>query len=518
MTALTTLSNLAKHPSLEQVLPATLLTKMVAVSDIPFGHFCLDSRKVGKHSAFVLLKSAVNHDDQKSIGYAQQAATQCTFILSEIDLSSSQLNTAWVHLPTIRQILGDLQRTLLQTQQPAALSPVLAVTGTNGKTSTASLATQLLAQQHTVALMGTAGNGIYPTLLPATHTTSDVLSLHQSMYDFAQAGATMLCLEASSHGLHQKRLQGLPIKVAVFTNLSRDHLDYHPSMQAYAEAKALLFSPSEFPALSHAIINADDAYADTMCHSLQNHKSPTTTLWRYSLKDSSADFFVRDYQAHIAGVNITLNTPFGTLKLESPLLGAFNISNLVAAIASALALGTAFDTVAAQVKNLQGATGRMQATLKQGVSYIVDYAHTPDAISQAIHSLRLHAQNNNTNDNPAKLHIVFGCGGDRDKGKRPLMMQAALAADNIIVTADNPRSEEPLAIISDMTANLTTAQKAHVHIEADRKKAIALAVNTANTGDMVLIAGKGHETYQEIKGIRHDFDDMAVLQSLLSIG
>ena len=275
-------------------------------------------------------------------------------------------------------------------------------------------------------------------------------------------------------------------------------------MDDYAAAKARLFA---WPNLHYAIINADDAYAAHMLSACKNgtHDDSHMQCWRYSLSDTTADFFVRDYQAHAQGVTISLVTPQGTAVLASPLLGVFNIANLVAAVAATMAQGLALDQIVAVIPQLHGADGRMQTQAAYGANFIVDYAHTPDALHNALTSLRVHAPE-------SALTVVFGCGGDRDRGKRPLMTRAALAhADRIIITADNPRSESPTDIIADMLATLSEDEQARVIVEPDRRDAITLSVDSSQAGDVVLIAGKGHETYQEIQGIRHDFDDRVVL-------
>lgn len=477
------------------------------VSDIDFGFLCLDTRKLKRRDTFVLLKSAVNHDDAKSAGYAVQASTSASLILSEIDLTPYQakISVPWLYLPHIRDVLGELQQRLLQSYEPTALPDVVAVTGTNGKTTVSQLIAQLisLTADKQVGVLGTTGNGIWPDLQPASHTTGDVLSVHKQFHSLGVGGAQVLCLEASSHGLHQQRLQGLPISTAIYTNLSRDHLDYHTDMDDYAAAKARLFAWNE---LEYAIINADDAYASTMISAAE---SVDATIWRYSMKDANAELYVNAYHANAQGIRISLKTPQGDVELHSPLLGVFNVANLIAAVAATLAQGVALNKIVDAVPKLHGADGRMQAQAAFDANFIVDYAHTPDALENALKSLRVHAPN-------SSLTVVFGCGGDRDAGKRPLMTQAATAhADKVIVTADNPRSESVDSIINDMLVDVA-ADSQNVTIEPDRRSAIRLAVHDAKAGDVVLIAGKGHETYQEINGVRHDFDDRVVLSEAIA--
>lgn len=502
---MTTLAQLFANSDISSQLSALLNESRIL--NISFDGFCLNSKHIQAGNVFVVLKSAVNHDDAKTLVYAKEASNKASFILSEVDFDKAEFSVPIVYLPNIRDYLGSLYQAFLQTKQSNALPKVMAVTGTNGKTSIATLTAQLLQHLQTTALLGTAGNGIYPHLTPASHTTTDVLTIHNHLYDFASKGAELLCLEASSHGLHQNRLQGIPIEVAVYSNLSRDHLDYHHTMEEYAQAKSKLFCKKHFPNLRYAIINIDDAYADVM---LAQANQSGLTIWTYGMSPN-ADFCIQEHNPHMSGINFILKTPFCTQQINSPLLGMFNMANLVASMASAMALGHPLTSLVGLIENLEGVCGRMQAHHHHNICYVVDYAHTPDAIEQVINSLNIHADDDQT----TKLVIVFGCGGDRDKGKRPLMMQAALLADKVIVTSDNPRTEDPNQIIKDITAGLTSQQLDKISIETDRQLAIKMAIQLAQPNDMVLIAGKGHETYQEINGVRHDFDDMAMLKNLL---
>ncbi|MGP5532753.1 UDP-N-acetylmuramoyl-L-alanyl-D-glutamate--2,6-diaminopimelate ligase [Psychrobacter celer] len=514
------------QPSLTALLAAADNTSEgISVAHIPFAQIRLDSRHVAAHDVFVLLKSQTGHC-QKSRDYLLQAASQAAFILSEIDpsdlfddgqLPEDMLSCPLIYTPHIRDFLGSLIQARLQYQQPSRLPTVVAVTGTNGKTTISQLVAQLTQLTGmSSAVMGTAGNGRLGALVQASHTTGDALDVQQFVYQMALEKAEILALEASSHGLDQQRLQGVPISVAIYTNLSRDHLDYHADMAAYAAAKARLFDKTHFPSLTHAIINIDDEYAQVM---LDMAHASGLTVWTYSLDASKpATFVATDITPSLEGVKITLQTEIadkGTddkesrcINIVSPLLGRFNVANLLAAIAAAAALGMSLERIAKLVPQLQGAVGRMQRVASSDGCFIVDYAHTPDALSQVLASLRTHCE--------GQLWAVFGCGGDRDAGKRPLMAQAGLAgADRVILTADNPRTEDPEAILQDMQAGMSTAQYQRTHIEPARQAAIEYAVMQAAPDDIVVIAGKGHETYQEIDHVRYDFDDSVVLQQAL---
>ena len=510
-----------------------------SIAHIPFEQFRLDSRQLVASDVFVLLKSQTPNC-QKSRDYLYQSAEQAAFILSEIDpialLSTASVpphaNTSFtndsdrskaqqqlaalpcpvVYVPNIRDFLGDLIQARLQHQQPVTLPTVVAVTGTNGKTTISQLVAQLTQLTGmSSAVMGTAGNGRLGALVQASHTTGDALAVQQFLYQMGLEKAQLLALEASSHGLDQQRLQGMPVSVAIYTNLSRDHLDYHADMAEYAAAKAKLFDKAHFPELTHAIINIDDEHAQIM---FDTAHASGLTVWSYSLDPAkSATFVAADIKPSLQGVEIALRTDFKnketkSINIISPLLGRFNVANLLAAIAAAVALGISLERIADVIPQLQGAVGRMQRVPSANGCFIVDYAHTPDALSQVLASLKTHCK--------GQLWAVFGCGGDRDAGKRPLMAQAGLAgADKVVLTADNPRTEDPNLILQDMQAGMTSEQYQRTHIEPARQTAIEYAVKQAAPADIVVIAGKGHETYQEINHVRYDFDDSVILQHAL---
>lgn len=519
------------------------LAQAQSIAHTPFQQFRLDNRQLDANDVFVLLKSQTANP-QKSRDYLLQAIEQAAFVLSEIDPivllseatnlsnTSSEPKTDSVanaqqqlaalpcpvlYVPNIRDFLGSLIQARLQYQQPVTLPTVVAVTGTNGKTTISQLVaqlTQLMGQSS--AVMGTAGNGRLGALVQASHTTGDALAVQQFLYQMGTEQAEILALEASSHGLDQQRLQGMPVTVAIYTNLSRDHLDYHADMAEYAAAKAKLFDKAHFPDLTHAIINIDDEHAQVM---LDMANASGLTVWTYSLDSSKAATFVAaDITPSLQGVQINLRIEFGNertdnMEIVSPLLGRFNVANLLAAIAAVVALDVDLamniERIAPAVAQLQGAVGRMQRVPSNDGCFIVDYAHTPDALSQVLASLKTHCK--------GQLWAVFGCGGDRDAGKRPLMAQAGLAgADQVVLTADNPRTEDPNVILQDMQAGMTAEQYQRTHIEPARQTAIEYAVSHSGVDDIVVIAGKGHETYQEINNVRYDFDDSVVLQQALN--
>lgn len=484
-----------------------LTTLFESILDSQVAGFCLDSRKVQEGCIFVLLNS-LGLDKKTAIAnanrYLQSIDVNCVIIseFSEQEIQTANLNNKIVFVPQIRQILGDLIAARLQLQKAVKLPKVVAVTGTNGKTTVSQLIAQLCQLSgRQAAIMGTAGNGRLDRLVESKNTTGDVLTVHEFLYEMACQGVQVVALEASSHGLDQYRLQGVPVQVAVYTNLSHDHLDYHADMQAYRDAKARLFDEQHFPTLKAAIINAD-------AHPLFDTWSQSYPCIKYSQLKSWADYFAKNVAPSLQGVEISIQTPKQQLDVNSPLLGLFNVDNLLASIAAFNQLFDEQANLPDWISKLQGARGRMQKAQSNSGCFIVDYAHTPDALVQVLSSLRKHCT--------GRLIAVFGCGGDRDKTKRPLMTRAGIDyADDVILTSDNPRSENPNAILSDMQAGLSCQEHYKIQIQPDRKLAINLAVQMARADDVVVIAGKGHETYQEIQGVRYDFDDLKVLQDCL---
>ena len=468
-------------------------------AQLPFQGFCLDNRQLKAGQIFIALTS-LSHPEKTRM-YAQQALEKGAIgIIAEQDLGLDQV---YVY-PQIRHEIGELQRAYLQATQALALPRILAVTGTNGKTTISRLVAELLMlQAQKCAVMGTTGNGILPNLETSSHTTLDALQLQNALYAYAEQGASFASIEASSHGLEQGRLNGCAIEIAAYSNLSRDHLDYHGTFEAYAEAKSGLF---QFNSLKVAIINIDDAHAQIMLDAAKANPSQPRVL-TFSLSQT-ADYQVSDIAYSISGANFRLTTASGVFDIQSPLLGHFNIENLVASLMVAEQAGFDLTALIATVPQLKGAPGRMQVIRDAERLFVVDYAHTPDALVQVLVTLKRHVSH--------QLWAVFGCGGDRDRGKRPLMTQAALnGADVVMLTSDNPRTEDPAQIFTDMKNGIDFAAKTVYEIH-DRREAIKYAVREAKAGDIVVIAGKGHENYQEIDGVRHWFDDVIEVQAAIA--
>ncbi|NBA95599.1 UDP-N-acetylmuramoyl-L-alanyl-D-glutamate--2,6-diaminopimelate ligase [Pseudomonas sp. R5(2019)] len=384
--------------------------------------------------------------------------------------------------------------------EPSRLLNLVGVTGTNGKTSVTQLVAQALdiLGQH-CGLIGTLGTGFYGALQSGRLTTPDPIAVQSTLYDLKKAGARAVAMEVSSHALDQGRVAALAFDIAVMTNLSRDHLDYHGSMQAYEDAKARLFA---WPNLRCRVVNLDDGFGRRLAEA-----GAESRLISYSLQDPAATLYCRQAHFDDDGVRAVLVTAQGERELRSRLLGRFNLSNMLAAVGTLLALDYPLDEILKVTPMLEGPVGRMQRLGggKQPL-VVVDYAHTPDALEKVLQALRPHAK--------GKLLCLFGCGGDRDRGKRPLMAEVAeRLADRVLVTDDNPRSEDPQQIFDDIRPGFSAVDA--VTFVAGRSEAIARMIAGAGVDDVIVLAGKGHEDYQEIHGQRHPFSDLTEAEKAL---
>lgn len=386
-----------------------------------------------------------------------------------------------------------------------------AVTGTNGKTSCAVwLAACLSRLGGASASIGTLGVGTWSAgalqeMVPTGYTTPDAVMLQRRLGELQAAGVRAVAIEASSIGLDQGRMNGMHVDAALFTNLSRDHLDYHPDMAAYEDAKAMLFA---WPGLAHAVINLDDPAGQRLVARMRRESSGAAVMG-YGMTAAESHglptLHATDVQAASEGMRFSIRSPFGTAQVRSRVAGQFNVSNLLGVLGVLLARGTSFAEAIEMIELLEPAPGRMQQLGGQDVPLVViDYAHTPDAIVQALAALRDVASTRQ-----GKLWCVFGCGGDRDPGKRPQMGAAASAgADRVVVTSDNPRSENPSEIVQQIMDGMATGERTGaVHAIEDRAAAILWAIRHAQRQDVILIAGKGHETTQEIHGRKYPFSD-----------
>lgn len=386
---------------------------------------------------------------------------------------------------------------------PSQKMQMVGVTGTNGKTTTTHLIEYFLHQaQKKTALFGTLYARWEGYQKTATHTTPFAVDLQEQLAEALEAGNEATVMEVSSHALAQKRIKGCHFDVAVFTNLTQDHLDYHENMDDYFAAKALLFTPDYLTGT--AIINLDDPYGQKLIQSL-----PTEKVWTYSVSDRQADLYTTNLDYKATGVEGILQTPKGEIKFSSPLVGQFNLANLLASVGAVLQLGVSLETIANSLDGFNGVPGRMervQVNGQQDITVIVDYAHTPDSLENLLKASRPFIT--------GKMICVFGCGGDRDRTKRPLMGKiAADLADLVVVTSDNPRTENPEQILADVVAGIPSEVKPIV--QGDRALAIKMAIEMAEKGDGVLIAGKGHEDYQILGTEKVHFDDREEARKVL---
>jgi UDP-N-acetylmuramoyl-L-alanyl-D-glutamate--2,6-diaminopimelate ligase len=395
--------------------------------------------------------------------------------------------------------------------RPSARLHVIGVTGTNGKTTCSQWIAQALTRAgRRCAVIGTLGYGMRAPLKPLVNTTPDALWLHAQLAEFSRRGAQAVAMEVSSIGLDQDRVAGVEFDVALFTNLSRDHLEYHRTLRRYGEAKARLFA---WETLRHAVVNLDDDFGAAL---VRHIRRPGLKVIGYGFGAARGSRLARVSGSNLVtsarGVSFEASTPWGTARVTSPVLGRHNAYNLLGTLAVLLASGVMLRQAVAALSALNPIPGRLQR-LGGGPRplVVVDYAHTPDALKQALTTLReLLTHQSPVTSHESRLFCVFGCGGDRDRGKRPQMGRIAAAlADRVVVTSDNPRGEDPRGIIDDIVAGVRGAGGGMV-IEPDRRAAILHAVREARRGDIVLLAGKGHEAYQEIRGARRPFSDAAV--------
>ncbi|GGM04663.1 UDP-N-acetylmuramoyl-L-alanyl-D-glutamate--2,6-diaminopimelate ligase [Pseudomonas asuensis] len=461
-----------------------------ASNDVSVKALCLDSRHVQPGSVFFAVPGGVR-DGRLHI--AEAISKGASAVVYEADQAPA-LPPAAVPLVPVKGLGAQLSAIAGRFYgEPSAALTLIGVTGTNGKTSV----TQLIAQacerlKQRCGIVGTLGTGFWGALEAGRHTTPDPFAVQAGLAMLKDQGAQAVAMEVSSHGLEQGRVAAVQFDIAVFTNLSRDHLDYHGTMEAYAAAKAKLF---QWSSLRARVINIDDSQGRHLAEAKH-----TSQLITFSLENPAATVCCKQISFSDAGIQADLVTPYGEARLVSSLIGRFNLSNLIAVVGALLGMGFTLSDIQGVMPALQGPIGRMQR-LGGGAQplVVVDYAHTPDALEQVLNALRPHTK--------GRLVCVFGCGGDRDGGKRPLMARIAeRLADVVIVTDDNPRTESSSRIIDDIRAGFN--EPARATFIAARDEAIAYAIEMAACNDVVLIAGKGHEDYQEINGIRMPFSDL----------
>ncbi len=458
----------------------------------------LDSRKVQPGELFFALSGTQTHGSRYIDMALQQGAIA---VLKEADTSHCewlQNQIPCISIPNLSQKVGTIAAQFYDN--PTHKMQVVGITGTNGKTTVSHIIAQLL-QHHAIncGLIGTLGYGLHGKLQAALNTTPDAVYLQKQFAQWSSQNIHHIAMEVSSHALEQGRVNGISFKTAVLTNLSQDHLDYHQTMQAYAAAKQKLFSMS---GIKVVVLNRDDAFGQQIRRQLDNH---IVTCLTYGLTDQS-DVYAKIIEYNEQGMLLNIHTPWGNERCHAPLFGQFNISNVLAAITVLLQMGFDLSSLLSKLKNIKSVDGRMECfSHSEQPTVIVDYAHTPDALKNALLALKSHCQ--------GELWCVFGCGGTRDQTKRPIMGKIATEhADKIILTNDNPRYEDAQQIIKDIQQGCPNPTA----IIADRAQAIHYAIQTATKEDVILIAGKGHEDYQQIGSERFPFSDRALVQSLLN--
>lgn len=481
---------------LDQLIKAIAPLNEVGAATIDITDICFDSRKVSPGSLFVAVRGT-QVDGHSFLAQAQQKGARA-IVFEDWPAEAPTDGVVPIQVADSAAALG-----LLADQfygQPSRALRLIGVTGTNGKTTTVTLMYELFsALGYKCGLLSTVHNRIGKRALEATHTTPDAVQAHALLAEMVEAGCDYAFMEVSSHAVHQKRISGLEFAVAVFTNITHDHLDYHGTFANYLAAKKAFFDGLS-PA-AYALVNADDRRANVM---VQNTRAQ---IRRFSLQ-RMADFKGKVLDNSLHGLHLEID---GT-EVYTRLIGAFNASNLLAAYGVARLLGQEPMEVLQGLSALKAAEGRFDAVQSphKGITGIVDYAHTPDALEKVLETLQ------QVRSGEEQILTVVGCGGDRDREKRPKMAAAAVRlSDQVILTSDNPRTEEPLSIIRDMEAGIPAEKRNQVLAIADRREAIRTACRLAKKGDVVLVAGKGHEKYQEINGVKHPFDDKEVLNEEL---
>jgi UDP-N-acetylmuramoyl-L-alanyl-D-glutamate--2,6-diaminopimelate ligase len=475
---------------LQDILYKVHLLEVVGVTDIAVSSIAIDSRKVIKGTAFVAIKGVA----QDGHDYITKAIEQgAKVIVCENMPALLTDGVTYIKVANAQEAVAYMAHQFYDA--PSTKIKLVGVTGTNGKTTIATLLFKLFSSLgYTCGLVSTVQNQIGDQIISATHTTPDAVSLNELLNTMVDAGCTHVFMECSSHAVHQHRITGLVFTGALFSNITHDHLDYHKTFEAYIAAKKGFFDA--LPATAFAITNSDDKRGEVM---LQNTKAKKLS---YALK-SSANYKGKILENALTGLVMLVHE----IEVHFRLIGEFNAYNLLAVYGAAVNLGIESSVALTNLSMLAGAEGRFDYIISdKQVIGIIDYAHTPDALENVLATIK------KLRKGYEQVITVVGCGGDRDKTKRPIMAQTACdLSDRVILTSDNPRTEDPAGIIADMEAGLNTAAKRKYISIIDRKEAIKTAVEFAKPEDIVLVAGKGHEKYQDINGVKHPFDDKAIL-------
>ena len=477
---------------LNEVLKNIHPIKIIGDAEVEITGVNIDSRRIKAGHLFIAMKGT-QVDGHQFIAKAIELGAKS--ILCE-DIPESVTGVTYVQVASTEDAAGKVAT--LFYGDPSRKLKLVGVTGTNGKTTIATLLYNMFRKfGHKVGLLSTVCNYVDDLPIPADHTTPDPIELNELLAKMVEAGCEYAFMECSSHAIHQKRIGGLKFAGGLFTNLTRDHLDYHKTFENYRNAKKAFFDG--LPKDAFAITNADDKNGMVM---VQNTKATVKT---YSTR-TLADFRARILECHFEGMYLEIDGR----EVGVQFIGKFNVSNILAVYGAAVMLGKKPEDILLVLSTLHSVSGRLEPIRSpEGFTAIVDYAHTPDALANVLNAIH------EVLDGKGHVITVCGAGGNRDKGKRPLMAQEAVRqSDRVIITSDNPRFEEPQAIINDMLAGLNDQQLRKVISIVDRKEAIRTACMMAKRGDVVLVAGKGHEDYQEIKGVKHHFDDKEVLHDI----
>jgi UDP-N-acetylmuramoyl-L-alanyl-D-glutamate--2,6-diaminopimelate ligase len=480
---------------LSHLLTAITPTQVHGTTDKAIEQICTDSRMANPHTLFIAVKGTQTDGHQYITAAIERGAVA---VLCETLPQNLHNDITYIVSKQVARDIGLLADIFYDS--PSAHLRLVGVTGTNGKTTTATLLFRLFrALGYGVGLVSTIQYQINDTIFPSSHTTPDALHFHRLLAQMREAGCQFVFAEVSSHAVVQERISGLRFAGGIFTNITHDHLDYHGTFANYIKAKKGFFD--QLPANSFALVNIDDKHGRVM---VQNTRAK---IYAYSLQ-ALADFKGRILENTFEGLHLYINQQ----EIYAQLIGSFNAANLLAVYGTAVLLGEDSTTILTHLSALQTAEGRFDCLVspQQKIVGIVDYAHTPDALEKVLVTIRHIARPNQ------KVICVVGCGGDRDRSKRPIMAAtAAQYSDRAILTSDNPRSENPDQIIAEMQIGVPTDQKSSVLSITNRLEAIRTAVALAQTGDVVLVAGKGHEKYQETNGVKMPFDDKAILGELL---
>ncbi len=483
---------LMKTKNLKEILDGVEFTEKVSIRDCPINQIVYDSRKVNPQSLFIAIKGfkSDGHNFLKQIATQGVAAAIVEHKDPQLQLDQYQVKDTRLEMAHIAAnfFSPELQKVKL-----------VGITGTNGKTTTSFLIRSIMENAGLKSgLIGTISYQVAEQTIKAWNTTPESIDLCKMIYEMYTNNRRGCVLEVSSHALALKRVEYLKFALGVFTNLTQDHLDFHVNMEDYYTAKKHLFtllSPK-----GQAVINSDDSYGKRLCQELPQN------LIDFGFS-TQAKVHPLNWKNSISGLHLTVQTPVGDIDIHSTLIGKFNIENILAAISTGLAMNYDLKTIKAGIEKIKAVPGRLEIIRTgQDKSIVVDYAHTPDALEKALLVLSQLTRN--------ELWVVFGCGGNRDKTKRPIMGSIAeKIADRVVVTSDNPRFESPQEIVNEILTGFSSLQ--NVHMELNRRAAITYALENSKSGDTILIAGKGHEDYQEIQGVKYPFDDRTIINELV---